>query len=96
MKFFLYLQLENILNFTKNHNNLTYYCDNQRHLVCKPYSVNNLHRMAEDLNIHRCWFHNHKKFPHYDIPKKRIVDIQSRCTVVSPQEILLITQPGNI
>jgi hypothetical protein len=40
--------------------------------------------MAEDLRIHRCWFHK----THYDIPKKRIIEIQSQCTIVSTKEIL--------
>jgi hypothetical protein len=35
---------------------LTYYCDNLRHLVCVPYTIANLHRMAEDLGIKRCWY----------------------------------------
>lgn len=30
---------------------MKYYSDNQRHLVCLPYSVENLHIMAESLNI---------------------------------------------
>ena len=44
------------------------YCDDKRHLVCIPYSVQNLHRMAEDLGIRKCWFHKN----HYDIPKGMI------------------------
>ena len=58
--------------------------------MCVPYSIENLHKMADDLNIKRCWFHNSKKFPHYDIPKKRFEEISSRCILVSPREILKI------
>ena len=65
---------------------MTYYCDHKRHLVCVPYSVENLHKMAKDLDIKRCWFHSGKN-AHYDIPKKRIYEIQSKCTVVSTKEI---------
>lgn len=61
-----------------------------RHLVCVPYSVENLHRMAEDLGIKRCWFHAGAKWPHYDIPKKRIDEIRAKCELVSPKEILRI------
>lgn len=43
-----------------------YICDRKRHLVCFPYSIQNLHRMAEELGIKRCWFHRN----HYDIPKR--------------------------
>lgn len=69
---------------------LAYYCDEMRHLVCTPYSVLNLHKMAADLGIHRCWYHASAKYPHYDIPKRRIKEIQARCKVVSPREILAI------
>ena len=63
-----------------------YYCDERRHLVCKPYSVENLHKMADELQIKRCWFHRN----HYDIPKKRIDEIKSKCIVVSSKEIVRI------
>lgn len=65
---------------------MTYYCDNSRHLVCSPYSTDNLHSMARDLGIKRCWFHK----DHYDIPKTRIEEIQGKCTVVSSKEIVKI------
>lgn len=64
-----------------NESTLTYVCDNYRHLVCVPYSVENLHRMAHELGINRCWFHNNGK-PHYDLPKTRIEEIKAKCTVV--------------
>lgn len=67
---------------------LKYYCDNARHLVCLPYSVENLHRMAEDLGIKRCWFHR----DHYDIPKRRIAEITAKCEVVSGRRILEIVK----
>lgn len=65
---------------------MTFYCDNKRHLVCVPYSLENLHRMAEILGIHRCWFHKN----HYDIPKKRIEEIQSKCVIIPSREIVKI------
>lgn len=65
---------------------MIYYCDNKRHLVCKPYSIVNLHKMAEDLKIKKCWFHN----THYDIPKKRIQEIQKKCIILSSKEIINI------
>lgn len=67
---------------------MKYYCDNQRHLVCVPYSIENLHKMAEDLGIKRGWFHNKKGKEHYDIPKRRIKEIMGKCTVVNPMKIL--------
>ena len=74
---------------------MKYYCDNQRHLVCHPYSVENLHLMASDLDIKRHWFHGGKN-PHYDIPKRRIREIQSKCEIVSPSEILNIIKGKNM
>lgn len=66
--------------------NLIFYCDKKRHLVCKPYSIKNLHYMAYILNIKECWFHKN----HYDIPKKRINEIMSKCEVISSKKILEI------
>lgn len=42
--------------------------------------------MAEDLDIKRCWFHK----DHYDIPKRRINEIESKCEMVSSREIVNI------
>ena len=65
---------------------MEYFCDNSRHLVCTPYSLDNLHLMAKDLNIKKCWFHKN----HYDIPLKRIEEITNKCTVVESKEIVRI------
>jgi hypothetical protein len=43
--------------------------------------------MAADLNIKRCWFHP-GRLPHYDIPKRRVDEIRSKCSFVSSEEIL--------
>lgn len=71
---------------------LQYFCDDMRHLVCLPYTVENLHRMAEDLGIKRCWFHRRSSYLHYDIPKRRIAEISAKCTMVSGREILAIVK----
>lgn len=65
---------------------MKYYTDGKRHLVCVPYSISNLHKMARDLNIKGCWFHK----DHYDIPKRRIKEIESQCKIVSSKEIVKI------
>ena len=67
-----------------------YFCDDGRHLVCVPYSVEALHAMAVDLNIKRCWFHNSPGHAHYDIPKRRIAEVKARCTVVAGRDIIRI------
>jgi hypothetical protein len=65
---------------------LNYFCDDQRHLVCMPYSLANLHRMAEALDLKRCWFHK----DHYDIPKTRVDEIMAKCTVLPTRKIAAI------
>lgn len=69
---------------------LEYICDKRRHLVCKPYTIKNLHIMAKQLDIHRCWFHK----THYDIPFNRIAEITAKCTLVESRDIVLIIRNG--
>lgn len=70
---------------------MQFYCDLDQHLVCVPYSVENLHRMAEELGIKRCWFHN-GSYAHYDIPKRRLAEIAAKCVIVNPRRILEIVK----
>jgi hypothetical protein len=65
---------------------MKYLCDDFRHIICVPYSVENLHKMAAELGIKKCWFHK----DHYDIPKRRIGEIQGKCEVISSRTILEI------
>lgn len=58
------------------------YADRMRHIICVPYTIANLHRMAERLEIKRCWYHRHFWFPHYDSPKKRLDEILVRDDVI--------------
>jgi hypothetical protein len=68
------------------------YCtDGKRHLICHPYSIENLHQMAQNLNIKRCWFHN----DHYDIPKLRVEEIEAKCEMV-PSRILIHIMRGEV
>jgi len=66
--------------------------DGKRHLICKPYSIDNLHNMAKQLNINRCWFHK----DHYDIPKRRKDEIESKCVIVSSKEIVNIINSSGV
>lgn len=65
---------------------MIYLTDGKRHLVCLPYCKENLHAMAEDLGIKKCWFHK----THYDIPKKRIKEIEAKCIKVSSKTIVKV------
>lgn len=65
---------------------MLYVADNYRHLVCIPYSLANLHKMARELGIKRGWYEK----GHYDIPKGKIDQVLSVCTVVSPKLIVRI------
>ena len=78
--------LVDILNEYDTIDDVKYFCDTKRHLVCVPYSIENLHKMADALGIKRCWFHK----DHYDIPKTRIAEIAAKCEVVSSKEIVKI------
>jgi len=70
---------------------MIYICDNYRHLVCLPYSIENLHKMAKELGIHKNWFEISKLgHAHYDIPKRRIDEIKSQCVVVGKKDIIRI------
>jgi FMN phosphatase YigB (HAD superfamily) len=69
---------------------MKYLTDGKRHLICVPYSIENLHKMAEDLGIKRCWFHKN----HYDIPVRRQKDIENLCEIVSSKEIVKIIKDG--
>lgn len=71
---------------------LVFVCDEQRHLVCIPYSIANLHAMANELKLNRAWFHSGASYAHYDIPRRRFQEIATRCTVVRPREILKIVR----
>lgn len=68
---------------------MIYLYDRMRHLVCVPYSITNLHAMADDLQIGRHWFHS-GTMPHYDIPKRDVLRIQRLATLVDPREIVRV------
>lgn len=63
---------------------LEFLTDGARHLICIPYSIENLHAMAQQLGVKRCWFHK----DHYDIPKRRIAEIEARCRIVTSRDIV--------
>jgi hypothetical protein len=92
----IYNQLEKMFgkNIPRYLEEIKFYCDDQRHLVCVPYSIENLHFMAKFLDIDKCWFHNKNKpgrnRSHYDIPKKRIKEIMNQCEIVSGEDIVNI------
>jgi len=67
-------------------------CDTKRHLVCYPYNKQNLHLMAKVMGIGRHWFHK----DHYDIPKRRRPEIESKCFKVSSKEIVQIIKGGEL
>lgn len=50
--------------------------------------------MADTLGISfEHWFH-HGKFPHIDIPKRRIKEIMEKCEIVTSKEVLKIIKDG--
>lgn len=79
----------------EEHLELKFYMDHMRHLVCEPYSVENLHGMAEFLTIPKHWYHGHR-LPHYDIPITMVEDLKSSGIVnyVHPRKVLNIITEG--
>lgn len=69
-----------------------------RHLVCYPFSVEGLHAMARDLGINRCWFHNGGggRFPHYDVPVRRVGKLGLRVELVTSRELLDVVKGGQL
>lgn len=68
---------------------IKFYCDDKRHLVCIPYSIDNLHLTAKMLDIGSHWFHKKENNrSHYDIPKNRIEEIMNQCIIVSSKDII--------
>lgn len=67
-----------------------YVTDGRRHLICLPYSIENLHEMASELGIKRCWFHR----DHYDIPKRRVAEIEAMARMVRPRMLLAFIKRG--
>ena len=46
--------------------------------------------MAKTLDINKCWFHKN----HYDIPKKRIEEIEKKCRIIDTRLIVdIIKRP---
>lgn len=63
--------------------------DKHRHLICVPYSIINLHVMADLLGIGRHWYHS-GKYPHYDLPKKYMSRIGEYAEEITSRELLMI------
>lgn len=68
------------------HNQLTPLLDKNRHLICLPYSIENLHRMANEMGIKRCWYHP-SRYPHYDIPKRRQSEMEARYGTIPTRDL---------
>lgn len=87
-----------------------YFMDPNRHLVCVPYGVAELHAMAEVLDIKRCWYDPgsakrlwwncarecNQPHAHYDVPWRDIARLTTdpRVTVIRPRELLSIIHTG--
>jgi len=48
--------------------------------------------MAKELEIASAWFHR----DHYDIPKRRIEEIEAKCTMVSSKDIVRIIKGDDL
>lgn len=75
---------------------LEYYCDNQGHLVCLPYTIDNLHQMANELGLDQSHFKSHPKHAHYLISDNQKDTIMPQCHLVSSKHIIYIVRSRNI
>ena len=75
---------------------MRYFADERRHLICVPYTRENLLAMADDLDIPRHWYHG-GTYPHIDMPARQVIRIldDPRVTIVSPREIVMMARPDS-
>lgn len=60
-----------------------------------PENLQELHEVAQAIGLKRCWFQNHKWFPHYDlVPSKRKLAIEQGAIEKSLPE--WITEQGGL
>lgn len=58
-------------------------------------SVQELHAFCREVGIHRCWFHNAKGHPHYDITaEQRLASIRHGAIAMTSQELSFRTESG--
>ena len=71
---------------------LSYFVDAERHLVCLPYTVENLHLMARRLGISRAWFHRTRggRHAHYDVPVNMTAHVRESAILLTPRDIVML------
>ncbi|MGI4834646.1 MAG: hypothetical protein ACRYFK_14415 [Janthinobacterium lividum] len=69
---------------------LRYLCDENRHLICLPFSPKNMKQMAEELYLERKHLSKIPCKRFYRIPFDRIEEIQEQCERVPAWHILEI------
>jgi hypothetical protein len=67
-----------------------YLCDQNRHLICLPYSLEHMKQMAFELQLKRKALSKVPNKRFYRIPFERLEEIESQCEVVPAWRILEI------
>lgn len=62
---------------------LKYVCDKWCHLICEPYSTENLHIMARQIGLDKQWFRK----TYYEIPDYLRKEINKQCQIITLIEI---------
>lgn len=62
--------------------------DDERRLICKPYSRENLHLMAQEMKITRGWYVK----GYYLIPKKRLTEVERQSVLIESSELTKIIE----
>lgn len=68
---------------------IRYLCDEAGHLICTPYTTENLHVAARHLTLGPL-FYKTEPYPHYAVPWMRIEDVRAKCDAVEEAAILAI------
>lgn len=69
---------------------LRYLCDENRHLICLPFSLENMKEMLFQLELKRKGLSKTPGKRFYRIPHERLLEIMAQCELVPAWEILEI------
>ena len=70
---------------------LLYLTDGRKNVICIPYSIENLHKMADDLGMKKKYF----KKDHYEIPDDMVSEVEDKCDVVTTTTLFKTARNGN-
>lgn len=67
----------------KSVDELLFLSDGRRNLICVPYSIENMKKMADELGIKKTWL----KKDRFVIPEDYFEVVETKCNIVSTQTL---------